>query len=134
MKIKTYQDGGGLIYTPFIPGQTGVNNSSSKSKAEDSEDAKLDPLDKEILNLIKDHLLPNETASIYQKLIQFQKASQHLSNMPGLGGTNAYRSAMPSMLKIMSLANQGKYNVERDKELEYVRLWWNGKNDGWKCW
>ena len=37
--------------------------------------------------------------------------------MPGLGGTNAYRSAMPSMLKIMSLANQGKYNVERDKEV-----------------
>lgn len=117
MKLKMYQDGGGLIYTPFVPGQTTVDNttSSSSKKSEDEEDAKLDPLDKELLGLMKDqNLLPSEIQTIYNKLIQFQKNSQRLSSMPGFGGTNSYRSVMPGMLKIMNLVSQAKYNKAMD--------------------
>ena len=119
MKFKKYQEGGGLIYTPFIPGQTGVENTSGASKkSEDDEDAKLDPLDKELLGLMKDqNLLPSEIQMIYNKLIQFQKSSQKLSSMPGFGGTNSYRSVMPGMLKIMNFVSQAKYNKATDDEI-----------------
>jgi hypothetical protein len=112
MKIKTYAEGGGLIYTPFISEQSTFGNTSSKSsESSDSEDSKLDPLDKELIALMKDRdLLPNEIEMIYNELISFQRSTQSLSSYSGLSGTDTYRSAMPGMLQIMSLLSQAKYN------------------------
>lgn len=115
MKLKVYQQGGGLIYTPFIPEQYADSSGrgSKSSSGSDSEDAKLDPLDKELLGLMKDqNLLPSDIQAIYNKLIVFQKKTQKLSEMEGFGGTGSYRSVMPGMLQIMNLTNQAKNNKE----------------------
>lgn len=115
MKLKVYQQGGGLIYTPFIPEQYADSSgrSSKSSSGSDSEDAKLDPLDKELLGLMKDqNLLPSDIQAIYNKLVVFQKKTQKLSEMEGFGGTGSYRSVMPGMLQIMNLTNQAKNNKE----------------------
>ena len=40
---------------------------------------------------------------IYNRLVAFQKKSQKLSELPGFGGTDSYRSIMPNMLQIMNL-------------------------------
>jgi hypothetical protein len=115
MKLKVYQQGGGLIYTPFIPEQYADSSgrSSKSSSGSDDEDAKLDPLDKELLGLMKDqNLLPSDIQAIYNKLVVFQKKTQKLSEMEGFGGTGSYRSVMPGMLQIMNLTNQAKNNKE----------------------
>jgi hypothetical protein len=105
MKLKVYQQGGGLIYTPFIPQPYVSDTGSKKGSSGDGED-KLDPLDKEIIALMKDqNLLPSDIDKIYDRLITFQKKSQSLI---GMGGS--YRSAMPGMLKIMNLVSQAKLN------------------------
>ena len=128
MKFKMYQDGGGLIYTPFLPGQAAQTSASSSKKSEDAEDSKLDPLDKELLSLMKDqNLLPSEIQMIYNKLIQFQKSSQKLSALPG--GTNSYRSVMPGMLKIMNLVSQAKYNKATDDEIVKQMMKENAGNE-----
>jgi len=113
MKLKVYQQGGGLIYTPFIPEQYADSSGrdSKSSSGSDSEDVKLDPLDKELLGLMKDqNLLPSDIQMIYNRLIAFQRSTQRLS---GLEGTGSYRSVMPGMLQIMSLVSQAKYNKAR---------------------
>lgn len=124
MKIKTYAEGGGLIYTPFISEQSTFGNASSKSsESSDSEDSKLDPLDKELIALMKDRdLLPNEIEMIYNELISFQRSTQSLSSYSGLSGTDTYRSAMPGMLQIMSLLSQAKYNKgDYDEKWDEIR-------------
>lgn len=108
MKIKVYQQGGGFIYTPFIPGQQQTTSGSSSSKEDD--DAKIDPLDKEILGLLKDaNLLPSDIAIITNALMSFQRRTQRLSSMGISGG---YRSVMPGMLQIMNQVAIGKHNKE----------------------
>ena len=115
--LKVYQQGGGLIYTPFIPEQyadSSGRSSRSSSGSDDDEDAKLDPLDKELLGLMKDqNLLPSDIQMIYNKLIAFQRSTQRLSSMEGFGGTGSYRSVMPGMLQIMNLVSQARYNKGR---------------------
>lgn len=107
------QQGGGLIYTPFIPGAQGATTTSSKSS--DSSEPKLDPLDKELISLMKDqNLLPSDIQQIYNRLIRFQKQTQSLS---GLEGTDAYRSAMPGMLQILGMVNVAKTNKEQSDEI-----------------
>ena len=44
MKLKTYQEGGGLIYTPFIPEQTAVSSSGYSTRSSDSDEDKIDPV------------------------------------------------------------------------------------------
>lgn len=111
MKLKVYQQGGGIIYTPFIPGAQNTAMGSGRSNGED--DSKLDPLDKEILALMKDqNLLPSDIQMIYNRLIAFQKRTQHLSAF----GASAYRSVMPGMLQIqhmISLARNNKENWDK---------------------
>ena len=115
MKLRIYQDGGGLIYTPFLPGQADAYGATKAKSSDDSEEAKLDPLDKELLGLMKDqNLLPSDIQIIYNRLIQFQRRSQKLSSMPGFGGTDSYRAVMPNMLQIMNLMSQAKYNKQAD--------------------
>lgn len=116
MKLKLYQQGGGLIYTPFLPEQY-AGQTSSKSGSTD-EDSKLDPLDKELLGLMKDqNLLPSDIQKIYNRLIAFQKKSQQLSTY----GSDSYRSVMPSMLQIMNLVNTAKANkIEWDTRLAEI--------------
>ena len=113
MKLRIMQQGGGLIYTPFIPGAQGATTTSSKSS--DSSEPKLDPLDKELISLMKDQsLLPSDIQQIYNRLIRFQKQTQSLS---GLEGTDAYRSAMPGMLQILGMVNVAKTNKEQSDEI-----------------
>lgn len=119
------QQGGGLIYTPFIPGAQGATTTSSKSS--DSSEPKLDPLDKELISLMKDQdLLPSDIQQIYNRLIRFQKQTQSLS---GLEGTDAYRSAMPGMLQILGMVNQAKSNKEKAKEVEERMISENAGSD-----
>lgn len=110
MKLRVYQQGGGLIYTPFIPEKAGVSTAKA-SKSGDEDDAKLDPLDKELLSLMKDeNLLPSDIQAISNALIAFQRSTQHLSDTAGFGGTGAYRSVMPGMLQIMNMVSTAKFN------------------------
>ena len=114
MKLKLYQQGGGLIYTPFIPEQYAGTTAKSSKSSDSDEDSKLDPLDKELLGLMKDqNLLPSDIQMIYNRLIAFQRSTQRLSSTAGFGGTNSYRSVMPGMLQIMNLVSQAKYNKAR---------------------
>ena len=100
MKLKTYQQGGGLIYTPFIPEQEAVSSSGSSARSSGSDEDKIDPLDKEILNLMKGQdLLSSDINLIYDRLISFQRKTQSLSS---LGGSTSYRSVMPGMLQLYS--------------------------------
>lgn len=116
MKLKVYQQGGGLIYTPFIPEQIAASRGTSTSSKESGsdDDTKLDPLDKELLNLMKgENLLPSDVSIIYDKLISFQRKTQRLSST---GNTNNYRSVMPGMLQIMKLVELAKSNREEWKD------------------
>lgn len=113
MKLKVYQQGGGLIYTPFIPEQFVDSDSRASARGSSSssgdEDEKINPLDKELLGMMKDKsLLPSDINIIYKKLIQFQRKSQHLSEL----GDSSYRSVMPGMLQLMNLVNQAKANKD----------------------
>ena len=106
MKLKVYQQGGGLIYTPFIPGAQGVSGGSSSGTSD--EESKLDPLDKELLALMKDqNLLPSDIQMIYDRMLDFQRRTLHLSS---LGGTSAYRTVMPGMLQLQQLVSLAKTN------------------------
>lgn len=112
MRIKEYQQGGGLIYTPFIPERQGTPSSRQSSGGED--DPKLDPLDKYMLDLMKDsNLLPSDIRDISTALIGFQRSTQHLSDTAGFGGTGAYRSVQPQMLQIMQMVSTAKFNKDQ---------------------
>ena len=117
MKLKIYQQGGGLIYTPFIPEQyTGTASKSAKGSGSD-EDSKIDPLDKELLGLMKDqNLLPSDIQMIFDRLISFQRRTQSLSSSM-LGGSSSYRSVMPGMLQIMNYLSQAKYSKAADDKI-----------------
>lgn len=120
MKLKVYQQGGGLIYTPFIPGRTESRISGSSGNS--SEDGpKIDPLDKEILALMKDqNLLPSDIQAIFNSLTAFQRKTQHLSTA-GLG-TDAYRSVMPGMLQITKMVSIARANKDQwDKSVAEVK-------------
>ena len=114
MKLKKYQQGGGMIYTPFIPEQMAANyGSSSASSGSGNEDSKLDPLDKELLSLMKDqNLLPSDVNQIFARLIAFQKKSQSLSAL----GDDSYRSVMPGMLQIMQMVSNARYNKAKSDD------------------
>lgn len=130
MKLRVYQDGGGLIYTPFIPERLMASKTTTAAKSTDDEDAKLDPLDKELLGLMKDqNLLPSDVQVIYNQLIQFQRRTQSLSSVPGFGGTNSYRSVMPGMLQIMNLVSQAKYNKTADDKIIQQMMSENAGNE-----
>lgn len=121
MKLKIYQQGGGLIYTPFIPEQTTTASTSASTKASGSdEDSKIDPLDKELINLMKgQNLLSSDINMIYDRLIAFQRKTQSLS---ALGSTNGYRSVMPGMLQIMKLVENAKANkAEWDEKVAEIK-------------
>ena len=105
MKIKAYQAGGGFVYAPYLNQKAGVTD---QAKADDT-DAKLDPLDKEILGLMKDkNLLPSDIQVISNALIAYQRSTQHLGNSR-LGSSN-YRMVMPGMLKILNMVETAKFN------------------------
>lgn len=115
MKLK-YQQGGGLIYTPFIPGSLQSTATSGGNDNSGSDEPKIDALDKEILALMKGaDLLPSDVQEIYNALISFQRSTQHLSDYGG--GTSAYRTVMPKMLRIMNMIDVAKHNKD----------YWNGK-------
>ena len=109
MRLKVYQQGGGLIYSPFIK-ERGQSTISGSQKSGSDDDPKLDPLDKELLALMKDKdLLPSDIEKITNSLIAFQRKTQHLSDVAGFGGVNSYRSVMPGMLQIMQMTNNAAF-------------------------
>lgn len=87
--------GGGLVYTPFIPGMQGTaTTSSSKSSTSDSE-SKIDALDKELIALMKGQdLLPSDIDRITKSIVTFQKKA---SKYAALGD---YSSVMPGVYQI----------------------------------
>jgi len=110
MKLKVYQQGGGLIYTPFIPGAQGTATSGS-GRSSGGDDSAIDPLDKELIALMKDqNLLPSDIQAIYNQLIAFQRKAQHLT---ALGGSAGYRAVMPGMLQIMQMVSIAKANKDQ---------------------
>ena len=112
MKLKVYQQGGGLIYTPFIPEQQTNATRTERSSSGNDENSKLDPLDKELIALMKDQdLLPSDIAQIFNNVIAFQKKTQGLPS-------GSYRSVMPGMLQILSLASKAKYEKSRANDVE----------------
>ena len=113
MKLKVYQQGGGLIYTPFIPGAQGTATSGS-GRSSGGDDSAIDPLDKELIALMKDqNLLPSDIQAIYNQLIAFQRKAQHLT---ALGGSAGYRAVMPGMLQIMQMVSIAKANKDQWNE------------------
>ena len=129
MKLKIYQQGGGLIYTPFIPEQyTGTASNGKKGSGSD-EDSKIDPLDKELLGLMKDqNLLPSDIQMIFDRLISFQRRTQSLSSSM-LGGSSSYRSVMPGMLQIMNYLSQAKYSKAADDKIVNQMMTENAGNE-----
>lgn len=119
MKLKVYQQGGGLIYTPFLPGQA-QSSAASKKQSSGEDDPKLDPLDKEIIALMKgEDLLPSDIQSISNALIAFQRSTQHLSSV---GGTDAYRSVMPRMIQLTGMVHTAKFNKKQwDNAISEIR-------------
>ena len=108
MKLKVYQQGGGLIYTPFIPGAQGVATGSASGRSSGEDDDKIDPLSKEMLALMKDaNLLPSDIQMIYNRLLAFQKRTQHLP--PGMG----YSTVMPGLLQIQQMVDVAKANKDQ---------------------
>lgn len=96
MKLRTMQQGGGLVYTPFIPGAQGATTTTSSSNTSDSE-SKIDALDKELIALMKGQdLLPSDIDRITKSLITFQKrASQYAA-------VGDYSSVMPGVYQIQA--------------------------------
>lgn len=96
MKLRIMQQGGGLVYTPFIPGAQGATTTTSSSNTSDSE-SKIDALDKELIALMKGQdLLPSDIDRITKSLITFQKkASQYAA-------VGDYSSVMPGVYQIQA--------------------------------
>lgn len=115
MKLRKMQQGGGLIYTPFIPGMTGIQQGSSSKipSGNDDESAKLDVLDKELTSLIQSlDGNPNEINKIVNMATMIQRRSQHLS---ALGGTEAYRTIMPQVIQLTGEIQKAKQFKEIGK-------------------
>ena len=104
MKLKLYQQGGGLIYTPFLPEvQSPTTSSGLKSNTSDSE-SKIDALDKELIALMKsEDLLPSDIGYITNQVIRFQKQASQLSVL------GDYSTAMPGMLQILGAVKKAKF-------------------------
>ena len=103
-KLKIMQQGGGLIYTPFIPGAQGaVKQSASRSNTSDGE-SKIDALDKELISLMKnENLLPSDIETISRQIINFQrKASQ-------FAAVGDYSSVMPGMYQIQAQIQKAQF-------------------------
>lgn len=96
MKLRIMQQGGGLVYTPFIPGAQSATTTTSSSNTSDSE-SKIDALDKELIALMKGQdLLPSDIDRITKSLITFQKrASQYAA-------VGDYSSVMPGVYQIQA--------------------------------
>lgn len=126
MKLRIMQQGGGLIYTPFIPVAQDTTTTGS-SKSSDNSEPKIDPLDKELISLMKEqNLLPSDIQQIYNRLIRYQQKTQSLS---GFEGTDAYRSAIPGMLQIIGMVNEAKANKEKAKDVEQRMISENAGSD-----
>lgn len=115
MKLRMYQQGGGLIYTPFI-GEKGLASPVSSNNSGSSED-KIDPMDKELISMFKDqNLLPSDIDYITKQLNKFYKNSSSLYNV---SDSDSYHAMMPSMLKIMNSVSKAKFNKQQnDKVVE----------------
>lgn len=112
MKLKM-QQGGGLIYTPFIPGaQKASQTSSSRSNTSDGE-SKIDALDKELIALMKnENLLPSDIENISKQIITFQrKASQYAA-------IGDYSSVMPGMYQIQAQIQKAQFAKKQSDAAE----------------
>lgn len=112
-KLKIMQQGGGLIYTPFIPGAQGaVKQSTSRSNTSEGE-SKIDALDKELIALMKnENLLPSDIENISKQIIAFQrKASQYAA-------IGDYSSVMPGMYQIQAQIQKAQFAKKQSDAAE----------------
>lgn len=109
MKFKKYQDGG-AIYTPFISSrgvpQT-VNTTSEKSSSKTDKAA--DTIQKEIIDILKEHGLQNDVNKFLESANDFLTRSQNLSTTSLFGGEDDSYT-MSHLIGILQLANGVKRN------------------------
>lgn len=103
-KLKIMQQGGGLIYTPFIPGAQGaVKQSASRSNTSEGE-SKIDALDKELISLMKnENLLPSDIETISRQIINFQRRASQFA------AVGDYSSVMPGMYQIQAQIQKAQF-------------------------
>lgn len=115
MKIKRYNSGGGIIYTPFVSSIGLPQQTSSGSKTESKTSAKEDDepsyWDKEFLKTIQQYALPSDYAADYPTLVKKIAEMQSLSNTSLLGGTKP-STTMADILQVQLIANRWKSERE----------------------
>lgn len=112
MKLKM-QQGGGLIYTPFIPGAQKASQISSSRSNTNNEESKIDALDKELISLMKnENLLPSDIENISRQIISFQRrASQFVA-------VGDYSSVMPGMYQIQAQIQKAQFAKKQSDAAE----------------
>lgn len=109
MKFKKYQDGG-AIYTPFISSR-GVSQtvSTTPEKTSSKTDKAADTIQKEIIDILKEHGLQNDVNKFLESANDFLTRSQNLSATSLFGGEDDSYT-MSHLIGILQLANGVKRN------------------------
>jgi hypothetical protein len=109
MKFKKYQDGG-AIYTPFISSR-GVPQtvSTTSGKTSSKTDKAADTIQKEIIDILKEHGLQNDVNKFLESANDFLTRSQNLSTMSLFGGEDDSYT-MSHLIGVLQLANGVKRN------------------------
>ena len=109
MKFKQYQSGG-AIYTPFISSR-GVPQtvSTTSEKTSSKTDKAADTIQKEIIDILKEHGLQNDVNKFLESANDFLTRSQNLSTMSLFGGEDDSYT-MSHLIGVLQLANGVKRN------------------------
>lgn len=108
MKIKRYNSGGGIIYTPFVSSRGVPQNStetpstSTSKKDEDSE-----WLEKEYVKMIQHNGLISDVNQTMDKMKQWHILAKNMSNSYLMGGENQY-DVLSQMFDIQKEINANK--------------------------
>lgn len=108
MKIKRYNSGGGIIYTPFVSSRGVPQNStetpstSTSKKDEDSE-----WLEKEYVKMIQHNGLISDVNQTMDKMKQWHIFAKNMSNSYLMGGENQY-DVLSQMFDIQKEINANK--------------------------
>lgn len=107
MKIKRYNSGGGIIYTPFVstwgvPQDVSAPSTSTSKKNEES-----DWLNKEYVKMIQHNGLISDVNQTMDKMKQWHTIAKNMSNSYLMGGENQY-DVLSQMFDIQKEINANK--------------------------
>lgn len=111
MKFKQYQSGG-AIYTPFISSRgvsQAVDTTSASERSASKTDKAADAIQKEIIDILKEHGLQNDVNKFLESANNFLTRSQNLSTMTLFGGEDD-NYTMSHLIGVLQLANGVKRN------------------------